>query len=599
MLPFVRNSLIKKQNKNITLYIPKRFFFFENIFCIRNFPILRKRNHICEVVSRSPIVCCRYFYSEKNQVGYSFEENTMASSVPQASALDPVKIPIDDCKDIEKIKVELKDIDKVDNVSGRLVVFFVNTPDKESGLIKLKSIPEDHKLHAILKSELKERFNGKLGASKIFCTFDENKECLNLALIGCGENVNYTESDVKRIINTFVYMLLDYKISKVSLVFEINLDNNLFRFFIENFFLEYVADERFKSLDKNSNVFHLEDIVVHISNAKAFEEDLKKSRIYFLATHYACQLIAAPSNYCNPVSLANAAVELAQKFQLEAKIYDVKEIEQLKMGAYLAVGKGSMYPPRFIHLTYKGKGDIKKKIALVGKGITFDSGGYNIKAAPGSMIDVMKYDMSGCAAVLGCAFSIGTIKPDNIEVHFISAVCENMVSANAYRPGDIITASNGKTIEIGNTDAEGRLTLADALVYAEKLKVDYIIDLATLTGAMLYSLGTSYGGVFGNNEELIKKIVDAGKVSNEPIWWLPIINEYKSSLNSKYADINNISTGNKASSIIAAIFLREFVSSNTAWAHLDIAGVAWNFKTRKPRGFGVRLLSEFLLALTH
>lgn len=532
----------------------------------------------------------------------------MTSEVPQTISLDPVKIPIDDFSAIEKIKIELREWTEAERScaavpegSGepekRLVIFLVQSPKKESSIIELNSIPSTNKLHRLLKYELNERFNAKLGASKIFFPVDEANEYANLALsfIGCGDSSDLSESDIRRIVSSIVYLLCDYKLTKVSIVFEVKIDPNLLRFFLESFFLEYVNDERFKSLDKTANLEYIHTLTLYLQNKSVFESDVKKALIYFKGTYFASQLIATPSNYCNPVSLANAAADLAQRMHLDCTILGLEEIENLQMGAYLAVGKGSMYPPRFIHLVYTPKkGPPKKKIALVGKGITFDSGGYNLKASAGSMIELMKFDMSGCAAVLGCAYCIGRIKPEDVEVHFISAVCENMISKNSYRPGDIITASNFKTIEVGNTDAEGRLTLADALIYAEKLSVDYIIDIATLTGAMFYSLGTSYAGVFGTSQPLIEKLLGASKTSNEPAWWLPIIEEYRSSMNSKIADINNVSAGNKASSIIASLFLKEFVS-HTPWAHIDIAGVAWNFKTRKPRGFGVRLLTEFLL----
>ena len=176
------------------------------------------------------------------------------------------------------------------------------------------------------------------------------------------------------------------------------------------------------------------------------------------------------------------------------------------MGCYLAVAKGSMHPPQFIHLTYKPSGPAKKKIAFVGKGLCFDSGGYNIKRAETS-IELMKFDMGGAAAVLGAAKAIAAAKPQGVEVHFISAAAENMVSSRAYRPGDVITASNGKTVEVGNTDAEGRLTLADALVYAEKLGVDSIVDVATLTGACIIALGESYAGLFSPDDKLADKLL--------------------------------------------------------------------------------------------
>ncbi|CRH01464.1 M17 leucyl aminopeptidase, putative [Plasmodium relictum] len=518
----------------------------------------------------------------------------MTSTVPQVVSLDPTSIPIDYHTPVHDIKIELKDLSESFNVEESLLVFIVNGAGKDNSLVKINSRTKDNSINEFLKQASAERFNAKLGTSKMFCILNDKKEYINVACIGCGSVNDLTEADIRRIVSSLVLMLHDYRNSKVSLIFEIKLHESLFRFFLENLFYEYMTDERFKSTDKNLCTDYIKNLTLHIANANSYKQEIEKSRIYYYGTYYASQLIAAPSNYCNPVSLANAAVELAKKLNLQCKVLGIKEIEELKMGAFLSVGKGSMYPHRFIHLTYKGKGEIKKKIALVGKGITFDSGGYNLKTSPGSMIDLMKFDMSGCAAVLGCAYCIGTINPENVEVHFISAVCENMVSKHAYRPGDIITASNGKTIEVGNTDAEGRLTLADALIYAEKLGVDYIIDIATLTGGMLYSLGTSYAGIFGNNDQLINKLLNSSKTSSEPIWWLPIIEEYRSSLNSKFADINNITSSVKASPIVATLFLKEFIQ-NTPWAHIDIAGASWNFKARKPKGFGVRLLTEFIL----
>ncbi|SOV83025.1 M17 leucyl aminopeptidase [Plasmodium reichenowi] len=538
------------------------------------------------------------FVNINNKKGINFhsinKERKMASEVPQVVSLDPTSIPIEYNTPIHDIKVEVYDIKGGCNVEEGLTIFLVNNPGKENGPVKISSKVNDKNVSEFLKDENMEKFNVKLGTSKHFYMFNENKNSVAVGYVGCGSVADLNEADMKRVVLSLVTMLHDNKLSKLTVVFEINVDKNLFRFFLETLFYEYMTDERFKSTDKNVNMEYIKHLGVYINNADTYKQEVEKARVYYFGTYYASQLIAAPANYCNPVSLSNAAVELAEKLNLEYKILGVKELEELKMGAYLSVGKGSMYPNKFIHLTYKSKGDVKKKIALVGKGITFDSGGYNLKAAPGSMIDLMKFDMSGCAAVLGCAYCVGTLKPENVEIHFLSAVCENMVSKNSYRPGDIITASNGKTIEVGNTDAEGRLTLADALVYAEKLGVDYIVDIATLTGAMLYSLGTSYAGVFGNNEELINKILNSSKTSNEPVWWLPIINEYRATLNSKYADINNISSSVKASSIVASLFLKEFIQ-NTAWAHIDIAGVSWNFKARKPKGFGVRLLTEFVL----
>ncbi|ANQ09813.1 Leucine aminopeptidase [Plasmodium coatneyi] len=574
----------------------------------------RKKNRILHLhtfcKSTSGDINPLFFENQKfSSINNRKEIRKMATLVPQVVSLDPTTIPIDYHTPIDDLNIEVKDINKETcHADEGLIVFLLNSAPKDSsksgkgessGPIKINTHVNDKTINEFLKEGNMENFTGKIGTSKSFYVANDKKKYISLAYVGCGAAHEETELEIRKIANALAIMLHEHKNKKVSIVFEIKLEENLFRFFLEHLFYEYVTDERFKSADKSTNMDYIKSLSLYMANADIYKGQIDKARVYFYGTYYAAQLIAAPSNYCNPVSLSNAAVELAQKVNLDCKILDVKQLEELKMGAYLSVGKGSMYPNKFIHLTYKGahKGDKQnkvKKIALIGKGITFDSGGYNLKAAPGSMIDLMKFDMSGCAAVLGCAYCIGTIKPDNVEVHFLSAVCENMVSKNSYRPGDIITASNGKTIEVGNTDAEGRLTLADALVYAEKLGVDYIVDIATLTGAMLYSLGTSYAGVFGNNDQLINKILHSSKTSNEPAWWLPIINEYRSSLNSKYADLNNISSSVKASSVVASLFLKEFIE-NTPWAHIDIAGVSWNFKARKPKGFGVRLLTEFVL----
>lgn len=310
------------------------------------------------------------------------------------------------------------------------------------------------------------------------------------------------------------------------------------------------------------------------------------------------QLVAAPANVVTPTALAETAQGIAAAFpDCECEILEQADCEALGMGSFLAVGRGSAQPPKFIHLTYKpAGGSAVKKVCLVGKGITFDSGGYNIKAGAGSMIALMKFDMGGSGTVLGAARAIAELKP-NVEVHFIVASCENMVSANAYRPGDIITASNGKTIEVGNTDAEGRLTLADALVFAEKLgSVDYIVDLATLTGAMIVSLGHDVAGLFSNNDGLAEALTASGKATGDSMWRLPLVESYREGLNSPLADMNNIG-GKGAGAIIAALFLREFVDKKTPWAHIDIAGTAWSEKKGGATAFGVRALCHWVSSL--
>ncbi|CAN6244411.1 unnamed protein product [Urochloa humidicola] len=264
------------------------------------------------------------------------------------------------------------------------------------------------------------------------------------------------------------------------------------------------------------------------------------------------------------------------------------------MGAYLGVAAASANPPHFIHLCYRPTGgNVKRKLAIVGKGLTFDSGGYNIKASPVATIELMKWDMGGSAAT---AKALGQVKPPGVEVHFIAAACENMISGTGMRPGDIVTASNGKTIEVDNTDAEGRLTLADALVYACNQGVDKIIDLATLTGAMRVALGPSIAGIFTPNDELAEEFVAASVVSGEKFWRLPMEESYWEDMKSGIADMLNTGPMQpKGGAITAALFLKQFVDEKVQWMHIDIAGTVWSHKKRSATGFGVATLVEWVL----
>ena len=274
-----------------------------------------------------------------------------------------------------------------------------------------------------------------------------------------------------------------------------------------------------------------------------------------------------------------------------------EQCEEIGMGAYLGVALASDLPPKFIHLTYSPGGTAKRKLAIIGKGLTFDSGGLNLKPA-GSGIEMMKVDMGGAAAVLGAAKAIAQLKPKDVEVHFISAATENMVSGHAMHPGDILTASNGKTIEVNNTDAEGRLTLADALVFAEKLDVDAIVDLATLTGACVVALGDDIAALFSQDDDLAQSLTTAAKTSGEKMWQMPMEEKYFEGLKSVVADMKN--TGPRAGgSITAALFLKQFIKE-TPWAHIDVAGPVWSekengYNSPGATGYGVRMLVEWII----
>jgi leucyl aminopeptidase len=309
------------------------------------------------------------------------------------------------------------------------------------------------------------------------------------------------------------------------------------------------------------------------------------------------QLVAAPANEVTPITLAETAQAIADEHGIQVAILEREDCEKLGMGAFLGVAQASDLPPKFIHLTYKPAGTPTRKLAIIGKGLTFDSGGLNIKGA-GSGIETMKIDMGGAAATLGAAKAIAQIKPD-AEVHFISAATENMISGHAMHPGDILKASNGKTIEVNNTDAEGRLTLADALIFADKLGVDAIVDLATLTGACVVALGDDIAGLFTPDDAIAAQLEKAAAGSGEKIWRMPMEEKYFEGLKSGIADMKN--TGPRAGgSITAALFLKQFVK-DTSWAHLDIAGPVWADKENGyngpgATGFGVRTLVNWVLS---
>mmetsp|Transcript_14913 Transcript_14913/g.30337 ORF Transcript_14913/g.30337 Transcript_14913/m.30337 type:complete len:534 (-) Transcript_14913:516-2117(-) len=310
------------------------------------------------------------------------------------------------------------------------------------------------------------------------------------------------------------------------------------------------------------------------------------------------QLINAPANVTTPAELAAVAATLARMFpeSLSLKVLEEADCKRLRMNAFLAVGQGSSLPSKFIHLTYRAEGAIKKKLALVGKAITFDSGGINLKTGPGCMLELMKFDMGGAATILGVAKTIAQLRTPGVELHFIAAACENMCSGSSYRPGDVVQCSNGKTIEIGNTDAEGRVTLSDALVYAESLGVDAIVDIATLTGAAIVALGHDYAPFWTPDSDLAMQIESAARVAGENIWRMPLIESHRELIQSDIADIKN--HGSRAGgSVNAALFLQSFIK-NTPWSHIDIAGTGWNEKRGGATGYGVRLLVQWILGLS-
>eukprot|EP00457_Paulinella_chromatophora_P007054 gb/GEZN01007074.1/.p1 GENE.gb/GEZN01007074.1/~~gb/GEZN01007074.1/.p1 ORF type:complete len:467 (+),score=-23.22 gb/GEZN01007074.1/:211-1401(+) len=358
--------------------------------------------------------------------------------------------------------------------------------------------------------------------------------------------------------------------------------------------LSLYRDHRFRSTAQYINFSEGIDI---IGTSHSLSANLTKIWSTCSGVELSRQLVAAPAKIITPQALADTATNIARDFNLDIKILEREECQALGMGSYLAVGQGSSLPPKFIHITYTPKGLINRRVAIVGKGVTFDSGGYNLKVGA-SKIEMMKYDMGGSAAILGTARSIAELQPVGVEVHMIIAACENMISGSAIHPGDIVVASNGKTIEITNTDAEGRLTLADALVYACHLKPDSIVDIATLTGASVIALGEEIAGLWSTSDHLAAELVQAGEQGGELLWRMPLHYPYRKGMRSLMADMKN--TASRAgSSITAALFLKEFISPGIEWAHIDMAGTVWSEKGRNQdppgaTGFGVRTLVNWI-----
>jgi len=299
-----------------------------------------------------------------------------------------------------------------------------------------------------------------------------------------------------------------------------------------------------------------------------------------------------PGNVCTPTYLANKAKAIGKgDSKLKITVLDEKQMTALKMGSFLSVTRGSRQPAKLITLDYKGGKKNEKPIVLVGKGVTFDSGGVSIKPSP--TMDEMKYDMCGAASVLGVIATISELKLP-INVVGVVPACENMPDGDASKPGDVVTSMSGQTIEVLNTDAEGRLILCDALTYSGRFKPEVVIDIATLTGACVMALGSHATGVLGNDDDLVNDLLAAGKNSNDRGWQLPLWEEYDAQLKSNFADMANIG-GREGGTITAACFLSRFTQDYT-WAHLDIAGTAWHSGARKGgTGRPVPLLTQYIL----
>lgn len=371
-------------------------------------------------------------------------------------------------------------------------------------------------------------------------------------------------------------------------------------------YLTYKGDEHKKESSRRA-LKELTILDLDAGKVRQARQGIYEAEINSQATRYARDLVNEPASIMTPAHLVEHAREITKQSggKIKLQVFDRAECRRRGFGAFLGVAQGAAEEPYFVHLVYRSskkglprsaRNDKNKCIAIVGKAITFDSGGLQIKSD--TAMETMKLDMAGAAAVLGI-FSV--LKELNLkyEIHGIFAATENMPGGRAYKPGDIVRAMNGKTIEIVHTDAEGRVTLADSLSYAAALKPDLIVDLATLTGACMVALGEEVGGMFTNNDKLALKLGAAAKQSGEQVWMLPMVSEYREFIKSPVADVRNSGKTRYGGAITAALFLQEFVGK-VPWIHLDIAGPAWAEREILPyvpvggSGFGTRTILEFL-----
>lgn len=453
-----------------------------------------------------------------------------------------------------------------------------------------------------LKAEA-QRLRFKAGAGESFFAFNlAGKPAKHLLVVGLGSRKAFAPGFLRAAAALAAKRFRERFLQHAALAFPLGEDTAPARWaaaqaLVEGAALGNARFTRFKTEEsaKFEGLLSLQ-IFVPVKDV-SLDEGGRLGQIMAEATLFARALVTEPANTLTPERMAEEAKRVAKEGGLTIKILGLKECAKLGMGAYLAVAQGSKNEPRFIHLSYRPKG-AKFHLGLVGKGLTFDSGGLSIKPSDG--MGAMKSDMSGSAAVLGTMKAIGALKP-KVAVDAVMAMAENMPGGGAYRPGDVLTAMSGKTIEVLNTDAEGRLTLADALTYIQKQKVDAVIDLATLTGACVVALGPDFSGAMGNDQGLMDEVLGAAKESGDEIWQLPLPAAYNKYIKSDVADVANISRIRWGGALTAGLFLQNFIQEGMPWVHLDIAGPALrdddgsDAHKGEGSGVGVRTLVRFVL----
>jgi leucyl aminopeptidase len=480
------------------------------------------------------------------------------------------------------MSIKISYIKNISDKSSSNLVLFVDEKFNITHLKKYISISESSYIKDLLKTNdlKKNMFVFEINSKKKIFLISIKKELKSSDIENLGAEfygrINYGK-------NTDYFLNSDSVISK---------HKNFIGYFLHGLKLKSYKFDRYKS-KKTSRLISIN--VLGDKNKPSTQNQLRFKALEE-GTFYARNLVSEPGNILHPEEYAKRLNSL-KKDGLKVNIYDEKKLKKLGMNALLGVGQGSKRKSYLVTMEWNGTKNKTKPLAFVGKGVTFDTGGYSLK--PARFMEDMTYDMAGSAAVVGLMKNLA-LRKAKINAVGVVGLVENMVSGDAQRPGDIVKSYSGKTIEVLNTDAEGRLVLADALTFTEKkFKPKFMIDLATLTGAIIVSLGSEYAGLFSNDDNLSKQIMNAGKKVEEKLWRMPLHKNYDKLMNSKNADMQNINYVGGAGSTTAAQFLQRFILNKTPWAHLDIAGMAFSkyggaLNSGGATGFGVRLLNQLI-----
>ncbi len=480
-------------------------------------------------------------------------------------------------------------------------LFFVGCFEGDKSLKSLHSLEPLFAKSAELAFKNK-RFSGKKGES--LNSFNSGyQEAPEVILVGLGNRSQFDRSALQEVIAKIAQRASASKAERARLLFESFLGGKVradraAEAMAETAFLATYTFDRFQKKKENGRAKKLtvlEILLAKKGESKNLDKIVKIASITASGTLAARDLVNQPGNVINPVKLAEEARRLARQKKIRCSVLGLSVLKRMKMGGILGVNQGSKFPPALIILEYGSRYRSRGTVCLVGKGVTFDTGGISIK--PAADMEKMKYDKAGACTVIA---AMGTIADLKLPVHVVSLApaVENMPSENPQRPGDIIRMYSGKTVEVINTDAEGRLILGDALAYAARYKPKAIIDLATLTGMCAYTFGDKAIGLMGNDPRLVGQVKEAGEETGERCWELPLWEEYGETIKGHHSDLLNVG-GKYGGTITAAMFLKEFVPEKTPWVHLDIAGTAWCDSPRAdcPKGatgVGVRLLIQFL-----